>query len=977
MPYFSTGAALTASLNALPAGVVGSYKAFDPFFYASQYMTSYSGTLTPIEHFVQIGAARGNKPNSDFDPVYYQQKYPDLANLDAADLLFHYVKFGLSEGRPGNAALGSVNWSTYLTSNPDVATYVNANLASFGGSVTNGAIAHYVKFGVAEGRSVPGVVTGQTFTLTTGVDVSGTLKGDAGTNSTAGNDVFNASLGSSATLNSFDNLNGGSGEDTLNIASTPATLFTMPASLTLAGFENVNVSHAGTGGTNAVTVTNTTFGTGVKKFSYVEAGSGTTAAVAVTLDSATDVSVVSTGVTFTTADITDKSTTAASTGSTLKNITLTKVNGAQTLTGNAIDTLNLNTQGTAVATITAAAGTRALTVNTAGTGNITGVTDAQATSLTLNNTGAQTLGTYTVAKAATVNVSTTAAATGLVITAATAKTLNISGTNTVAAVITGSVALTDINISGAGAGLTSVVDLSGIATNLANITSTATTTGSGTTKVGAVTLGATTVTAGFGVNVAFTGGAGDDIITVGATTKAINVGGGANKVHMLAGTTALATGGSITATTGTTDTLVVTNLDAVALTVAAVGTAFKAVVTGFETLDIGAAAADNTISMTAFGSFNELAFTTAAQTTTISGLTSGKTITATLGAAAVTSLTTNNLSGGQDTLTINLKADLSGGARAFGTFTTPGVEVVTINMVDSNATFAAQAATVTVVDTAAQSLIVTGNNGVTVTSASTALFNVDASGLTKGAFSFTSGALVTDTTAKGSVSGGDTLDFALTTAAKVSITAYAGANTLKGGSLVDTIVGGSGVDTITGGLGNDVLTGGAGADNFLMVTAVANGTDSITDFARGTGGDKFSISVAATGISALKNGNSAAVLAAATVGVKAATAATTLVAGDNVIVLAGATFANAAAAQTAIEVGGSRALTFGSATTANDDIILVWSDGTLGHISLVNIGSAATTITAGQSTIADAATLVGVTSIGATDFVAANFAFIA
>jgi len=49
----------------------------------------------------------------------------------------------------------------------------------------------------------------------------------------------------------------------------------------------------------------------------------------------------------------------------------------------------------------------------------------------------------------------------------------------------------------------------------------------------------------------------------------------------------------------------------------------------------------------------------------------------------------------------------------------------------------------------------------------------------------------------------------------------------------------------------------------------------------------------------------------------------------------------------------------------------------LGHISTVNIASAATTITVAASTIAVLATFVGVTSIGSTDFVAANFAFIA
>jgi hypothetical protein len=94
-----------------------------------------------------------------------------------------------------------------------------------------------------------------------------------------------------------------------------------------------------------------------------------------------------------------------------------------------------------------------------------------------------------------------------------------------------------------------------------------------------------------------------------------------------------------------------------------------------------------------------------------------------------------------------------------------------------------------------------------------------------------------------------------------------------------------------------------------------------------------------------------------------------------VIVLTG-TFANAAAVQTAIEVGGTRALTLANANTAGDDLLIVWTDGVLGHISNVNIASAATTITAANSTVVDHTTLTGVTTVAAGTFVAANFAFI-
>ena len=101
-----------------------------------------------------IGAAQGFRPTANFDPLFYKAQYADLANtnLDAADLLVHFLKFGLNEGRAPNAQLASFDGVAYLAQYPDVAAYVNANLASFNGSVTNGAIAHFVKFGEFEDR---------------------------------------------------------------------------------------------------------------------------------------------------------------------------------------------------------------------------------------------------------------------------------------------------------------------------------------------------------------------------------------------------------------------------------------------------------------------------------------------------------------------------------------------------------------------------------------------------------------------------------------------------------------------------------------------------------------------------------------------------------------------------------------------------------------------------------------------------------
>jgi hypothetical protein len=73
------------------------------------------------------------------------------------------------------------------------------------------------------------------------------LKGSLGTNNTSGNDIFNAVLGTGATLQSFDTVAGGAGTNTLNIASDVAAAQTFPASVTYSGLQNVNLSRSGAG----------------------------------------------------------------------------------------------------------------------------------------------------------------------------------------------------------------------------------------------------------------------------------------------------------------------------------------------------------------------------------------------------------------------------------------------------------------------------------------------------------------------------------------------------------------------------------------------------------------------------------------------------------------------------------------------------------------------------------------------------------
>ncbi|WP_305790850.1 bluetail domain-containing putative surface protein [Pannonibacter sp. P2PFMT1] len=792
-------------------------------------------------HYDNHGRFEGANPNTTFNTKDYLTANPDVAAA-GVNPFTHFMNFGAAEGRAPSAtfpSFASFDDKAYLAA--------NADLAAAGITTKNAAYAHFVKHGQFEGRPgapvVDSGVPGQTFTLTTGVD---NIVG------TANNDTINGVIGTAATttLNAFDSINGGAGVDTLNISANAASNFALPAATKFSGIEVVNVSQAASGGTGtgALTVTNSTFGAGVQKFNYVDASAAadmTAAAVSVTLNSATDVSVAAKGTgTFTTVAVVDKSTTASERGSTLKTVTIEKASGAATLDGNAISTVNLSAVA-GLTTVNAAAGTRELTVNASGTTNQGGLTDAQATSVKLNVSGAQNFGTLTVAKAADVSINANAATTATV-TAAAAKTLNIGGSNLLTLTAgAGNAALETVKVTGAG-GVT--VDLSGIGT----LTSVDTSGSTAAKPASGTATGANTIT--IGNQVAYTGGAGQDVVTVGATTKAINLGGGNDTA--VVNTTALAAGGSINGGDGV-NTLKLSNANAVTLSAAgATQTAFKTAVTNFSTLDI-TAMDTSTISLSGFGTFNKVVMATAAQTQTFSGVTSGTTFRMD-NAANATGVTINALTAPNDVISFELAGDLSGGVKAYGNLTLPGVETVNLSMVDTNAAFTATLATATVVDAVAQVINVSGNNGLALTHAGTALHTLNAGGLTKGAITFTSGALSTDATVTGSASGNDTLNFAsalgkvtMTVAggdnvltgsstAANTITGGTGADKITGGAAVDTINGGAGADIIAGLAGKDVLTGGAGADTFVYTTSATSvgaggaNVDKILDFVAGT-----------------------------------------------------------------------------------------------------------------------------------------------
>ena len=622
----------------------------------------------------------------------------------------------------------------------------------------------------------------------------------------------------------------------------------IPVAATLSGFGTVNLARSGAAAqSNAVTITDTTFGTGVKALNLTNAGDLTTAAgVDITLASATSVSVANSAATkYTTVAVTDTATTVT-TGSTLTTVSITGSSGNGTLTGNGITTVNLNAAATGgTVTVTAAAATRALTVNVSGTTNSGAVTDAQATTVTLNQTAAAVMGTLTVAKATTVSINTTGTATTAgaeTLAAAAMTTLNIGGTRANTVTRSDYSALTSIVVTGTG-GVT-LGDLSGVTTLTSVNTSAATNVASAT---GAANLTVAN-TVQIGTLTSFTGGAGSDTVTVGATTKAINLGTGSNTVSLINGTTAIGTGGSITGDGN--DTLAfATAADAATVSggSAASITAFKAAVTGFSTLQLAAIAGSISIDVNNFaaaGTITQVNTTgiAAANTLTISNLGSGATIRVTganTGAGTTTAGTTG--SGTSDVLNLNLTQS-SNAAVAFGTFTTPNVENINFIMGDTQATPVGYYNTATLTNTAAFAINVSGNSGLdlgTVTGA-TNLQTFNASGVTLGGVRVTSDALQYASTVTGSQKGGDTLNFAAALAA-VTVTTTAGTNTVTGSNTVgSTFTGGTGADTFFGGNAADTINGGSGADiiyadnagvkevQTITMTHVADETDVLT-----------------------------------------------------------------------------------------------------------------------------------------------------
>lgn len=680
---------------------------------------------------------------------------------------------------------------------------------------------------------------GDTFTLTTGFD---SLTG------TAGKDTFlSGETAGNVTLTVGDSIDGGAGVDTLKVVENGA-FNGFPTGITLKNVENVEVvsgatvtadtTQAGITGVTSLSTTSkggaTVTGAATTDLNVTESavtaangnvtvngGNNVTVAVSGTANEDgggagdADAEIVVGATAAAKGDVTVTSTHKGADGNEAADIAVT---GGKTVTvtqstTNAVNTTN--TQGNV--TVTGSADTTAVTVNQdkAATksatvaGKVNGavkVTDVNAASgtdagtiatVSLNSYGNSTIDSSALT---TVNLSGTGGTLGISRGALTATptandlALNVSGLT--AAAITDAEAAADdgfktinLNATGEASTIADLIAADATALNIsgdAKVTLTAQTLANTKTITVTNTAGASLGTA-LANDVVFTGGTGADAVTLGATTKTIDMGAGDDTVTLNNAT--LGAGGSVKGGEGT-DTVVANTS----------GSSFSAdpAVDGFETLRVDGAAAQGTHNANGFTALELGGINAAGMKFTNVAAGVGLTIDETTGAASEVELA--NATGTSDSFTLTLASKAAINAN---TVTLDGIETVNIvsDDTETGATATAHVNTLALASDKAKSVVVTGDAGLNIdaTNAS-AITSFDASGVVLGK--------VTDT--------GVTFTSTNSTVAEiVNIKGSNGVDTLSGSATAnDVIDGGAGADTIIYTGGSDSFTGGAGNDTF-------------------------------------------------------------------------------------------------------------------------------------------------------------------
>ena len=520
-------------------------------------------------------------------------------------------------------------------------------------------------------------------------------------------------------------------------------------------------------------------------------GTGATTAVTVTATARATASADVAGVATNSVHITDVNAGSTTLAGTIASVTVANYTGL-VISDTALTTLSLS----------------------GGSGNI--IIDnsslATPTNLTLDATlDGQTGGTLDDADVyTTLNVTTTGRGSTLAnITLGAMASLNLEGSQRLTLTSTaGMTALQTVTVGG-NAGLTADFGGSG---SLASVDTSAT------TGTSTITLNAD--------RASFAGGEGADRVTLTFNTvdHAVSLGGGDDSLNL--GSQAATPGAVLSGGAGT-DSLTMT----AALAATASGSnAFAGVVTGFERLVL-TGATNQTVDLAVLGIPDHVS-TQGGNGLTLSNLANGGTLDLS-GAGTAYTVANAAFAAGPDDLVHLVLRDGSGAGVAFAStgLTMSGVEHVEILVQDTQATPTGGFNDfVTLLGNASHSITVAGNAGLTLTATSTQLTTVDASGITLGGFSWTSGALAHAASVSGSATGPNTVNL---TAATQVVTytggsgddAVTAANNRDGaidlGEGNNSFIGSGGSHVVTAGGGNDsvILTGG---DNVVLLGDGAN-----------------------------------------------------------------------------------------------------------------------------------------------------------
>ena len=818
------------------------------------------GTEGQYEHFVQYGADEDVAPNAYFDAdeyyaakakQYYEEELKQEFTGSEEQIAYvkslikdagmnawtHYQQFGSAEGvNPSNAfdasdycAAKAEAMNNAGQKAPDGTDWTAESIAKAIDDAGMSVLEHYLTYaGTGEGEVAAGSTypvsgdeqvskPGETFTLTTGVD---NLVG------TAGDDVFSAvnDEADKSVLGAFDSIDGGAGNDTLNITDTAAakdSSFSFPADFSMKSVENVTIATTGAinidlsdnadvvsiKGDARGTANSTVTASGNTDVALTVAGTATATvdggkAVSVTADAgATNVtgdsltSVTIKGGSGATIDNTaadTKHTTAK--GTTLTSVVLDGVDDsskafASTIKGEGLTDVTVKgaTQNVHTVTITNAKEGHSLNIHVDGTGyKADGVSEVQtvikdenATSMTVEASGEKSsLALTGSTKLENLTITGDAALTLKAEDLAALKAINGSAAN-------GALILGDLNEA--------TVDVQ---------------TGSGNDSFTIKATDKVTVDAG----------AGNDVVTLGAAIAAgssIDLGAGDDTLLSASGSVAASTKDATTVIDGG------DGFDSVSASLINAGNAAQ--FHNFEALDL-------TAKVTGFDF--DLLTNSAIEALTLSGSNSEATI--------------NNVAAGVDLrvsgdntamTTINVKDAASGDADAFSvtlneTADAAATAKLTVNGIE-NLTVEATGAgdgdnTLQVTDDALQSLTITGSQDLALTFAGTNGTNGADGGAVKlidG--SAATGDLTIDTT---NVTADDKLGLTVKTGSGADSITLAGKATVDAGAGDDTITSSAQGGTFTGGDGKDTFNVAAakGSDNMVTITDFVAGTDKLT-----------------------------------------------------------------------------------------------------------------------------------------------------